>query len=83
VKLEIVKDQRPLPDIGICSKCSLRHKLSNCETEWDSDGWEDPTPYEVYLCPKCEDGGCIDDFEYSTKQGKAYDRWEKRNKESK
>lgn len=54
----------PLADMCRCSICGWKGKVSKCETEWESDGWE-YQPYQIHLCPKCKDGGCIDDYYYS------------------
>ena len=51
-------------DMCGCSECGWKGKCSDCETEWESDGWENPQ-YEIHLCPVCEDGRCIDDYWYS------------------
>ena len=55
-----VKDKYP-PDMCGCSECGWSGKISECEWEMESEGWEYP-PYRVDYCPKCEDGGCIDDY---------------------
>lgn len=52
------------PDMCGCSVCGWKGKCSDCETEMESEGWEYPD-YEVHICPKCEDGGCIDDYWHS------------------
>jgi hypothetical protein len=44
-----------------CSACRWRGKVSDCETEIESEGWEIPE-YKIHLCPQCEEGGCIDDY---------------------
>jgi hypothetical protein len=51
-------------DMCGCSECGWKGKCSDCETEEESDGWESPI-YTIHLCPKCEDGGVIDDYWYS------------------
>jgi len=54
----------PVPDMCSCSICSWEGQVSECETGWDQDGYESE-PYQIHLCPVCEDGGCIDDYWYS------------------
>jgi len=54
----------PKADMCGCSNCGWKGKCSDCETEQEQDGWENP-PYTIHLCPVCEDGGCIDDYWYS------------------
>ena len=44
-----------------CTTCGWKGLVSDCETEQEQDGWENP-PYTIHLCPICEDGGCIDDY---------------------
>jgi len=53
----------PKMDMCKCSNCGWSGKVSDCETEMESDGWEYPE-YEIVICPKCDDG-CVDDFWYS------------------
>lgn len=69
------KDSSPQPDLVTCSKqpdlvtCSNCHKtfkLEDCETEEDGD-WETGY-YLVFICPNCEDGGCLDNYTYSNEQ---------------
>ena len=50
-----------------CSNCAWEGLVSDCEEEQEQDGWEGPT-YTIHLCPKCEDGGCIDDYWYSAER---------------
>ena len=54
-------DSEIVCDMCGCEVCGWEGKVADCETEWESEGWEYPS-YEVVLCPKCEDGGCISDF---------------------
>jgi len=54
----------PLFDMCGCSNCGWKGECSDCETEQEQEGWENP-PYTIHLCPVCEDGGCIDDYWYS------------------
>lgn len=61
------ESKKPLPDIAICATCGWSGHVSKCEVVTEQDGWEAP-PYSVHLCPICEDGGCIDDYEYSKEQ---------------
>lgn len=37
--------------------------MTDCEIDQEGD-WESGY-YDIHLCPKCEDGGCIDDYDYS------------------
>jgi len=53
-----------IPDIAICSECNGRFPVDKCDSEMVSEGWENPE-YLVHYCPNCEDGGCIDDYDWS------------------
>ncbi len=60
IKFKVIeKEEAPPEMIGICT-CGYSAFVSTLETQ--TVGWEDPT-IEL-ICPKCEDGGCIDDFIY-------------------
>jgi len=67
------KDMTPSPDIAICSECGWRGPVSECGTDYDGD-WESGY-YPVDLCPKCEDGGCIDDYDMSPERLAEYEAW--------
>ena len=56
-------DEWPDADIAICSACGWRGHVSMCPQEEEGD-WETGY-YKVHVCPKCEDGGCVDDYDYS------------------
>lgn len=72
MKTDIVFDltrpnsEYPYHDIAKCSQCGWRGNVSECDTDMEQDGWEG-TPYMIHLCPRCEDGGCIDDYSISRK----------------
>lgn len=73
-KLDLSKVEEksaPLTDMCGCSQCGWKGKVSDCQTEWESDGWEMPS-YQVHICPVCEDGGCIDDYFFSEEMYKEY-----------
>ena len=55
------------PDIAICSVCGWRGPATECITDEEGD-WESGY-YKVDLCPKCEDGGSIDDYDFSEYPG--------------
>ena len=65
----------PLPDIAICSQCNWCGPISECGIDEQGEGdWE--TGYiSVDLCPKCLDGGCIDDYGMSEKQAEKWEIW--------
>lgn len=67
----------PEPDIAICSECNWRGPCVDCPTE-EEGTWE--TGYfDAHVCPKCPDGGCVDDYDYSPEQLKKLEAWEKDN----
>ena len=74
-------NQQPLPDIAICSECEWRGPVSECDLEQDGD-WETGF-FDVHVCPNCDSGGCIDDYDMSPEQSKKWIAWDKRNKEAK
>lgn len=59
-----MKEKIPKPDIAICSNCGGRFPVGDCPTRMESEGWEYPE-YEVDDCPVCEDGGLIEDYDWS------------------
>ena len=71
--LEKKKDTEPLPDIGICSECHGRYPLDKCPAEEDGT-WEEGF-YAIHICPRCLDGGCLDDYDYSPEQLRKYEKW--------
>jgi len=78
LKLKLLHDDpEPKLDIAICSECGWKGPVSECDVENDGD-WESGY-YEVHLCPKCEDGRCIDEYDFSPKQRKLWDKWNERH----
>lgn len=67
----------PSPDLVKCSDCGNTFKASECPTEADG-GWETGY-YEVPVCPNCEDGGCMDGWDFSPEQMKKYEEWKAKN----
>lgn len=57
-------DVAPAPDMCSCGNCGWEGKAEGLEVELEQDGYE-AEPYQVHLCPACEDGGCIDNYWYS------------------
>lgn len=60
------KHTAPEPDVAMCSSCGWRGKVYRCPVEQEGD-WESGY-YDIHLCPKCEDGGCVDGYTYSRLQ---------------
>ena len=57
------------PDRCKCSTCGTSFNVGDCETDHGHhDGWEMPAYTEI-LCSVCDDGGCIDDFWFSSEAG--------------
>jgi len=63
----------PLPDIAICSSCEWKGDVKDCEEDEEGD-WETGY-YKIHLCPKCEDGGCIDDYSMSDERAEEWRQW--------
>jgi hypothetical protein len=63
----------PLADICACSICGWSGKVEGLETKQDGD-WESGY-FKVHLCPKCKDGGCIDDYSMSKKRIVEWEKW--------
>ena len=59
-KLNEVLDPTPHPDMCKCSECGWEGPVHECPTEQEGD-WESGY-YDIDVCPKCEDGGCIEDY---------------------
>ena len=70
-------DRPPQCDIAICSECGWRGLVSDCEME--EEGSYEEGYFEAPVCPKCEDGGCLDNYDYSPEQFKLFKEWEKRS----
>ena len=70
-------DPEPEFDIAICSQCGWRGPVSECETGEEGD-WESGY-YKIDLCPRCEDGGCIDNYDMSPVREKEWEAWAERN----
>ena len=48
-------------DLCKCGSCGKTFKVSECPTETERDGWENPS-YQIHECPECRDGGDINDY---------------------
>jgi len=68
-------DKEPKPDIAICSQCGWRGPISECGIDPYGDGDWESGYYPSHLCPKCEDGGCIDDYDMSEERLKEWEEW--------
>lgn len=69
-------DKCPPADIAICSECGKRWPIEQCPTEQEGD-WESGY-YDAPICPECEDGGLIEDYDYTPEQAKKLDEWFKK-----
>jgi len=68
----------PNPDIAICSQCGWRGSISECDVDPHGDGDWESGYYPVDLCPVCEDGGCIDDYDMSEERLIEWEIWSSR-----
>lgn len=73
----IAQTNEPKPNLAMCSECGWEGPIEECGTETEGD-WECGY-YDVHLCPKCEDGGCIDDYTMSRDRAKEWVEWCKKN----
>ena len=63
ITVQIGVTRFPKPNIAICSQCGWKGSVTKCEIGEEGD-WETGY-YKIDLCPICEDGGCIDDYDVS------------------
>jgi len=73
-------DPEPAPDIAVCSECGGRYPVEQCDVDPYGDGDWEAGYHPTLLCPSCEDGGCIDDFEMSPKRLELWYAWRDRNR---
>jgi len=73
LKLIPEKDAEPKPDIAKCSICGWKGSVDDCETGREGD-WESGY-YDIDLCPKCEDGGCVDDYDMTPDRAAEWGKW--------
>lgn len=66
-------DAEPKVDIAICSECGWRGSVNDCIKGQDGD-WESGY-YEVDFCPKCAEGGCVDDYDMTPERAKEWEKW--------
>lgn len=71
-RLEV--NPEPRPDIAICSECGWRGPAEGCWQDEEGD-WETGY-YTIDMCPKCEDGGCVDDYDMSPERVNEWWKWE-------
>jgi hypothetical protein len=71
----VAKFPEPKPDIAICSECGWRGPVTECGKDTDGD-WETGY-YPIDLCPKCGDGGCVDDYDMSPERLAEWEKWKK------
>lgn len=76
--LDKLKDKEPAWDIAICSDCGWRGDINECGTEQEGD-WENGY-YEIHTCPKCEDGGLIEEYSMSDERAEEWNEWYERKK---
>lgn len=76
-EVQKIINAEPQPDRAQCSDCKRKFWIKDLETEAEGD-WENGY-IDVYVCPKCDDGGCIDNYQFSAKQAKRWLAWKKKN----
>jgi hypothetical protein len=67
------EETEPMPDIAICCICNWKGPTSECPVGQDGD-WESGY-YNIHLCPKCEGGGCIDDYDMTSERAREWNEW--------
>lgn len=68
----------PQPDMARCSECEGEWPIASLEVETGGDG-EGGFEF-AHLCPKCDDGGCIDSYFMSPKRTREWRKWERSRK---
>lgn len=62
-------------EVGRCSVCGTRWPVSVLIQDYGHhDGWELPA-YLIHECPKCPDGGCVDDYDGLNHLEASIKRW--------
>lgn len=80
IKLQIQEghsDSEPQPDIALCSSCGWKGPVADCESSEEGD-YENGY-YAIHLCPNCDDGGSIDNYEMTSKRANEWSRWYRRH----
>lgn len=70
----------PKPDIACCSECGWQGDVSACKTGREGD--RESGYIDVHLCPKCPDGGCIDDYDMSPQRAITWAAWRAKTHET-
>lgn len=73
------EDLEPQPDVGVCADCGWRGDLASCEYEREGDYFEGY--HDVAICPVCEDGGCVDQYDMSDEQSERWEQWKARQEQ--
>ena len=63
----------PKPDLAKCSQCGWKGPVEDCGTDSEGD-WESGY-YDIHTCPKCDDGGCVDDYDMTPDQEARWWAW--------
>jgi len=62
--LRTKENDEEVENICECGDCRKIYRVSDLASETESESWEMPQTYTVHFCPKCEDGGHIEDYWY-------------------
>ncbi|MBD3263400.1 hypothetical protein GF374_03405 [Candidatus Woesearchaeota archaeon] len=62
----------PRPDIAVCV-CGWRGSVKDCEKAQEGN-WEHGY-YIIHLCPRCEDGGDIIDYDMTPQREQEWWKW--------
>lgn len=74
--IENVNNAEPPPDLASCSTCGWKGKVEECGN--DTEGDFESGYYGIHLCTKCNDGGCVDDYNMSPEQMQKWTEWHTR-----
>jgi len=67
------RDGEPKADLAICSSCRRAWPVDGLETEEAGD--YESGYFRVHICPKCEDGGLIEEYTMSEDRAREWGEW--------
>jgi hypothetical protein len=74
------KTSEPEHDLAKCSQCGWKGAVAECGIRSEGD-WESGY-YEIHTCPKCKDGGCVDEYEMTPNQADKWQAWHRRREQT-
>lgn len=61
--IKVIESEDKDPTKAKCCICNKWYKIEKLSGYWESESWELPQKYYVHECPKCDNGGCVCDYE--------------------